>query len=424
MKLKPQNIFYGWYIVASGLVITVLQGGLYVYGFGAFYTPFLNSFGATRAQVAGVLSLTRLEGGLIAPVAGFLIDKYGPRRLMLFGLSMMGLGFVLLSRASNLFMLYAVFVVMATGSSFDSARPVQVALANWFIRRRGRVMGLLMTGFGIGGSLVFVVAWLIDTFGWRSAAVISGVTIWVVGLPLSLLVRHKPEDMGLLPDGEQPNSPNVDQSKELNGNRENISETEVDLEENFTARQALKTRAFWMLVLVYGAWSILPPTLSVHQFAFLQEEVGISYSEAGLWVSAFSFVSLFGRVSVGWISDYINPRYLLAILYVLMGVGMLLMSTVHSNWQILLYILVMAPAYGGSIPLRPTIQGYFFGRESFGTIGGLLQFFDLPVTVASPVFVGYIADVWDYRLGFQIVAGFVALGALFVLAAHPPKHRD
>ncbi|MCL0043306.1 MFS transporter, partial [Dehalococcoidia bacterium] len=353
MKLKPQKVFYGWYIVASGLVITVLQGGLYVYGFGAFYTPFLNSFGATRAQIAGVLSLTRLEGGLIAPVAGFLIDKYGPRRLMLFGLSMMGLGFVLLSRANSLLMLYGVFVVMATGSSFGSARPVQVALANWFIRRRGRVMGLLMTGFGIGGSLVFVVAWLIDTFGWRTAAVISGVTIWVVGLPLSLVVRHKPEDMGLLPDDEQPNSSDLDQSEELNGTKENIPDTGVDLEENFTARQALKTRAFWMLVLVYGAWSILPPTLSVHQFAFLQEEVGISYSEAGLWVSAFSFVSLFGRVSVGWISDYINPRYLLAILYVLMGVGMLLMSTVHSNWQILLYILVMAPAYGGSIPLRP-----------------------------------------------------------------------
>ena len=84
----------------------------------------------------------------------------------------------------------------------------------------------------------------------------------------------------------------------------------------------------------------------------------------------------------------------------------------------------MAPAYGGSIPLRATIQGYFLGRESFGTIGGLLQFFDLPVTVAAPVFVGYIADVWDYRLGFQIVAVFVVLGALFVLAAHPPKHRD
>jgi sugar phosphate permease len=401
------------------MLITMIHGALYVYGFGAFFIHFQNAFGASRAQIGLVLGLARLEGGLIAPVAGFLIDRYGPRRLMLLGLTVIGLGFILLSQVHSLLMFYAVYVgLMATGSSFGSSRPIQVSLANWFVRRRSRALGFLVTGFGIGGSFVFIFSWVIETFGWRTAAVLAGFTIWTISIPLSLVIRHKPEQMGLLPDCDRPSGTLVQApASGMIETRQSQGATEID----FTARQALRTRSFWMLALVYATWAMVPPTLTAHQIPFLVQDVGASPATAALALSAFAFISLFGRIPIGWLGDYVNLRYLLASLFILMGVGLLILSKIQSTAQIPLYLLVVAPAYGGSIPLRPAIQGYFFGRRAFGTIGGLLQFFDLPATVAAPFLVGWIADVYSYRLGFQVIAVMVILGSLAVLAARRPE---
>ena len=144
----------------------------------------------------------------MAPVAGWFIDKYGPRRIMFLGLGMMGLGFIVLSRINSLTMLYVVFLaLLATGSSFGTGRPVMVAVANWFVRRRGRAMGVLFAGYAIGGSFVFLFDMLIDTFGWRTGAVFAGLAIWGIGFPLTWVIRHKPEQMGLLPDGDQVSVP-------------------------------------------------------------------------------------------------------------------------------------------------------------------------------------------------------------------------
>ena len=415
---KPR-IFYGWYIVTAGMLITMIHGALYVYGFGAFFVHFQQAFNASRAQIGLVLGLARLEGGLVAPLAGFLVDRYGPRKLMLFGLTLLGLGFILLSQVNSLLMFYLVFIgIMSTGSSFGSSRPIQISLANWFIKRRSRAMGFLMTGFGIGGSFVFVFSWVIESFGWRNACIIAGIIIWVVSIPLSLFVRHKPEDMGLTPDGFGDSS-FVDSVASLpNG------ESATYEEPSFTAREALSTRAFWMLALVYACWSMVPPTMTAHMIPYLQQEVGASPAVAALSLSAFAFISLFGRVPIGWLGDYVNLKYLLALLFVMMGLGLIMFSLIHDTKWIPLALVVLGPAYGGSLPLRPAIQGHFFGRKSFGTIGGLLQFFDLPATVAAPFLVGWIADTTSYRLGFQIVAFLVIIGSACVLFANKPVYTS
>ena len=420
--MKTNRIFYGWYIVTAGVLITTIHGVLYLYGFGAFFIHFQNAFGASRAQIGLVLGLSRLEGGLVAPIAGYLVDKYGPRRLMLFGLTLLGLGFIVVSQVHTLAMFYLVYVgMMATGASFGSSRPIQISLANWFIRKRSRVMGFLMTGFGIGGSFVFVFSWVIETYGWRPSCVMAGIIIWSVSIPLSLIIRHRPEDMGLLPDGvtEMPEI-TVANASEADSDAGRQSLGEID----FTVKQALSTRAFWMLALVYATWSMVPPTMTAHMIPYLQQEVGATPAIAALSLSAFAFISLFGRIPIGWIGDYVNLRYLLSGLFVLMGIGILILANIHTTALIPLALIFLGPAYGGSLPLRPAIQGYFFGRKSFGTIGGLLQFFDLPATVAAPFLVGWIADVASYRLGLHIIAVVVIVGSLGVLAATrppPPK---
>lgn len=426
--MKRRRIFYGWYIVAAGMLITTIHGAVYVYGFGAFFVHFQNAFNASRAQIGLVLGLSRLEGGLVAPLAGYLVDRFGPRRLMFVGLTLIGLGFIILSQVHTLLMFYLVYVgMMATGSSFGSARPIQISLANWFVRRRSRVMGFLMTGFGIGGSFVFAFSWVIETFGWRHACIFAGITIWTISIPLSLVIRHKPEHMGLLPDGDDPTDPQGDLYSSpispISETSEHQSRTSSQRspEIEFTAKQALKTRSFWMLALVYAAWAMVPPTMTAHMIPYLQQEVGASPAVAALALSGFAFISLFGRIPIGWIGDYMDLRYLLTALFILMGVGLIILSQIHTTTMIPLALIILGPAYGGSLPLRPAIQGYFFGRKAFGTIGGFLQFFDLPATVAAPFLVGWIADVTSYRLGFQIVAVLVIIGSIGVLATKRPQ---
>ena len=418
--MKKTRVFYGWYIMLAGMAITVIHGALYVYGFGAFFIHFQNAFNASRAQIGLVLGLSRLEGGLVAPVSGFIIDRFGPRRPMIFGLILVGVGFILLSRVDTLIMFYFIYVgLLATGSSFGSARPIQISLANWFIKKRSRAMGFLMTGFGIGGSLVFVYSWVIEALGWRSACVLSGVLILVVSIPLSLVIKHRPEDMGLLPDGEDPENW---KDTPASGEGESVDKSNSVLNEtNLTARQAMGTKAFWILALVFATWSLVPPTITAHMIPYLQQEIGATPAIAALSLSGFAFISLFGRIPIGWLGDYVNLRYLLAILFVFMGLGLLVLAQIKTTAYIPLALIIMGPAYGGSVPVRPALQGYLFGRMAFGTIGGLLQFFDLPAAIAAPVFVGWIADEYSYRLGFRIVACLIIIGSLAVLAAKPPK---
>ena len=184
-----RRVFYGWWIVAVGITIAILNGAFYTYGFGVYYVPLLHELGASRAALGGVVGLARLEGGLIAPLAGWLIDKYGPRRLLYFGIITMGFAFFFLSWITSLWMLYAVFMLIATASSFGGGRPINVAVANWFVRKRARALGILLAGIGLGGSAVVIVGWLTETYGWRTAAVIAGLAYWIIGIPLVSLVH-------------------------------------------------------------------------------------------------------------------------------------------------------------------------------------------------------------------------------------------
>ena len=152
-KWNPDGIFYGWWIVAGGSVLTALGAGLNFYGFSAFFLPLSVEFGWSRSALSGVFALARLEGGFLGPIEGFLIDKYGPRKMMFIGIPLMGLGFVLLAGVNSLLALYLVYIFTITlGSSLGTFAPATAAVANWFFRKRGRALGFVMSGVGIGGA--------------------------------------------------------------------------------------------------------------------------------------------------------------------------------------------------------------------------------------------------------------------------------
>jgi sugar phosphate permease len=200
-KIGPR-IFYGWWIVVASTVAAGLSGGLYFFGFSTFFLPLIQDFSWSRAALSGAFSFSKLEGGIMGPVGGFLVDRLGPRTVMLAGVSLMGAGFILISRIDSLVTFYLVFIFfIAAGCTIGLQQAPMVAVANWFIQKRGLAMGIVTSGMGLGGLAVPFLAWLIVSSGWRTAAVVSGLAVWVVGIPLALAMRHRPEDQGLLADG-------------------------------------------------------------------------------------------------------------------------------------------------------------------------------------------------------------------------------
>lgn len=198
-----RRLFYGWWIVLACGCLQILGSGFFYYGLSTFFLPLTRDFGWSRALTSSAFSLHRLEGGIIAPVVGFAFDRLGPRRLVTLGVALAGAGFVILSQVGSFAGFVLSVLVASAGFSCGFGAVGMATVANWFIRRRTTALGLLMTGSGAGGLMVPVLAWLIENHGWRAAALAVGVVIWLFGLPLSQVVRHRPEAYGLLPDGDQ-----------------------------------------------------------------------------------------------------------------------------------------------------------------------------------------------------------------------------
>jgi len=410
ISLNPRNMFYGWWIVSVGVVLAIINGSFYVYGFGVFYLPLLNELGTTRAALGGVIGLARLEGGLIAPIAGWLIDKFGPRKLLYIGLSTVGICFLLLSVITKLWMLYVVFMLIATGSSFGGGRPISVAVANWFLRKRARALGILLAGIGLGGSGVFFVAWITESFGWRTSAIVAALCYFFIAIPLVSLVYHKPEDLGLHPDGIP-----VEQSLSTNS-------ADEPLELELTPKQALQSISFWLLAIAFAAWSVTVTVVAIYHIPFLIEDLGTSPVQAASIASLTLLLSVPGRIIFGWIGDILNIRILLSATLFVQAISILIMSLVTSPSWVPLYMALLGPSYGGSASLRQAIVAHFYGRKNFGTISGLLQFVDLPGAVLGPILVGWLVDSFDgYSVGFQAAAGFLFIGAIAVFVAKRPN---
>ena len=239
--------FYGWWIVVASTLAMGLHGAVYFYGFSTFFMPLIREFDCTRAALSAAFSFSRIEGGFLGPLEGWLVDRFGPRKMMLIGVLIMGAGYVLLSRVNSLAMFYLIFIgAVATGTTLGLLTPAYVTITNWFIRKRSRAMGIVFSGMGIGGIVVPGLAWLITDYGWRSAAMTVGIVVWAICIPLAFVMRHRPEQYGYLPDGETVKTPDPQaQSPETSSF---ASEKETDAKEvDFTWRQAVKMPSFWLL---------------------------------------------------------------------------------------------------------------------------------------------------------------------------------
>ena len=427
-KRAGGRIFYGWWIVVVGNIMRTVFATFSYYGFSAFFNPLVEQFGWSRAALAGVLSLSRLEGGLMALPAGFLFDRIGPRGMMYAGVTLTGTGYILLSRTDSLLYFYVVFIFcVQIGASFGmGGGAVDVAIANWFRRKRGRAMGFATMGLSFGGILVTPLAFFITQYGWRSALVVAGITTYVLGYPLASLVRHRPEPYGYLPDGAPPREdaakamPATDPGK-TEGTPGTAAAPVEEAEVNFSPLQVLRVRAFYAIAFTFAARQLVSGSVAVFLIPFLQER-GMSLTQAATILSIMALLGAPGRVIFGWLGDIFPKRYVMAGCFIFQAAGLVLFTNVPGTWGIVFFLLLYAPTYAGVLPLIPAIQGEYFGRQWFGTIRGMMTPITLISGVVGPVFAGTVFDATgSYRIAFTVFAFSILIALALILTAKRPE---
>jgi len=423
---KKKGVFYGWWMVLISATVRFFESGTFFYGFTTFFNPIKNTFGWGATETSVAFSLQRLEMGAMGPVSGFLVDKIGPKRMMLIGWTIAGIGFILMSRIDSLWTFYGSFVFLALGLSLGSFMPANTLVAHWFIKKRSRAMTLSAMGPGISGTVVTLITWLILLYGWRTSLVIIGIAVLAICLPLCFLVKDRPGQYGYLPDGELPSE--TAKPLAMSDGQPSLEDDEPGSEETipgYTVKEAVKTKAFWLICLVSVFQQFGTSAVYVHFMPYLESE-GIGRMLASTWLAAMTICSLIGRFGFGFIGDFYSKRYLISIALTFQTVGLYLFSLIDTSnvWLLVLFLLVYAPGYGAPIVLRPALQADYFGVRSFGTLMGLISLVSLAGGLASPIIAGWIYDVQgSYKFAWKLFALISAAAVPLMLLAKPPKNE-
>jgi MFS family permease len=414
---RIHSIYYGWWIVFASMLVLAVGAGCYWLGFGVFFLPLASEFATSRTRLSFAVSIAQMEGGLLGPIDGYLVDRFGPRRMMFIGVGLMGLGFLWMSQVQSLFMFYVVYLALISfGMSTGIRVPALVAPTNWFIKKRGIALGLATSGVGLGGILVPIIGWLVITVEWRTTAAILGILILVVGLPLAGVMRHRPEHYGLLPDG-------VTASESSKKKIDEISVPIVDsrvAEAEFSMREAFRTPVFWFLGIVFGLRQLIIGAVGLHQVPFVVD-IGISPQIAATVLGMTAITSIVGRLGFGWMGDRIPTRYVMALSIGCAALGVLILAYVTEWWHLIFFVLIYGIGWGGGATTMSVVRADYFGRRAFGTISGLMDAVQMFGLVLGPVFAGWVYDTYEsYYLAFMLFAAAGAIAAIMMVFVRPP----
>jgi len=339
---------------------------------------------------------------------------------MLVGISVSGLGYILLSQTMSLPYFFLVYIFLVQGGiSLGMGNAPTTAVANWFKRKRGTAMGVVNLGASFGGMFSIPLAWLITTYKWNGALMVAGVIVWLIGLPMALIVRHRPEPYGFLPDGKKPMNLGNPAVKNGDGN-EAVIVYEEDVEVNFTSRQALKTGAFWSIGLTFAARQLVTGSVALFLPSLLQER-GMNLTEAASIITLMSFIGMPGRVGFAWLGDHRDKRWVMASCFIFQSIGLILFIILGGKAGIIFFLILYAPAYSGVLPLLPAIQADYFGVKSFATIKGLMAPIGTISVVAGPILVGILHNIFDsYEQAFIVLAIANVLALVFIVLTKRP----
>jgi sugar phosphate permease len=399
-------------MVGAGCGLQFLQAGLLHHAFGGYLAVLQDDRGWNKTQLSGAAALQQMESAIIGPLLGWIMDRFGPQGVIRLGVVVFGAGFMLLSTIDSLLGFYGAFIVIALGSSMCGFFPINVSLINWFERQRARALSALSLGLALGGFFVPLVGWSLVSFGWRYTAFGSGVCAIAIGLPLAMVIRNRPEDYGETVDGIPP-AP-FSQKETAAGDAK--AQTR-----DFTAREALRTPAFWLLSLGHGFALFVVGAVNVHAIAHMKEALAYTVSAAAL---AITLVTLFqiGGVMIGWaIGERFEKRLISAACMLMHMLGLLALTYASNVAWVVAFAALHGVAWGLRGPFMHAIRADYFGRSAIGMILGLSFMIIVIGQIGGPMIAGMLADVTgNYRAGFTLLALLAGVGSMFFVLAKRP----
>ena len=434
---RARGVFYGWWLVIiSGFTMTIAAVPLY-HAMAVWSVALEAHFGWSRGQLGLALTFTRIEGGLMGPIEGYLTDRLGARRMVLIGLLILGVGFLIFAGVRNLWMFYVAFIIMALGQGLGSWLPLMTTINNWFSRRRATAMGWANVGSRIGALLLVpAIAWAVDPeqtrLGWQLTALILGVFTLVIAFPLTRFIRNRPQDYGQLPDGDVPQAdPQYirasDESRANPGQdprpptatarRRSAVQDDADL----TAAQALRTSAFWLISFGHGFTSMVILAIMTH-LGLLLKDKGFDVQTTGWIVVVYTATAMVFQLVGGYVGDRWPKNIALFIFTTIQAAAVVVLTLSASLLMFYLFAVLFGMGFGGRNPLTTAIRGEYFGRTSFGRILGLSTVpMNVLLLIGSPL-AGYMRDIQQtYDPAFLLLAGFNFLGGVLFLFARKPR---
>jgi len=424
--LKPQGnkVFYGWWIVAASAGVQAVIGMLFNQAQGAYMAVLREDFGWSRGALSGALALSRIESGMLGPVEGWLLDKYGPRKVMIAGIVLMGAAMMLFSFTTSLGMFYVTYFLVALGATLGGFLSITVALVNWFSRHRAKAMAIAQMGFAASGFIVPITIASMERFGWAWTAFGSGLIIWALGIPLALMIRNRPDEYGDTPDGipfgggANGVGAGGHGSHGSHGSRFAVA---ADGSEDFTTKQALRTSAFWFISLGHASALLIVSAVMAHTLIHLTENLGYSLAAAGLVLPALTFWQIVGQLSGGFLGDRFDKRIIATVCMAMHTVGILALAFAANVTMVLAFTFLHGWAWGARGPLMQAIRADYFGTASFGKIMGVSSLIVAFGSSAGPLIAGFLADqTGNYQVGFTVLAVLAGMGSVFFLLAKKP----
>ncbi|MBM3940536.1 MAG: MFS transporter [SAR202 cluster bacterium] len=407
-RRRRGKVFYGWYIVAASNLTNALLTAAYFQGFQAFVLPILNTFGWSQTQLAGASSLRQLESGIVGPAVGFLSDKAGPRKLIIAGGVIAGLGLIGLSQTRNLAMYYFFFLLISVGTAGATHGVTwPIIISRWFKRRRGLAIGLGTLGPIAGGAMAILNVRMVNSWGWQPVLFVYGCIVAVFVVLMGLIARDRPEPHGYVPDGDEPKRGAAPAAAG------GASSSVVVAEQGMTARQVLRSPAFWLVLLFLGGVWVPSSGFGLWQVPYFVTN-GMSAATAAATAFVVVAASGLGRVGGSWLVDYVDYRI------VLLGVGLcsafsqfyLLFAHVDQFWLSMPFNVTSGIAMGAMISMRAVIANALFGARSLGSVIGMLQGGSLAAGVAGPLIMG---RSYDFTGSYDPAIWFMAFFSLGIL---------
>jgi MFS family permease len=401
------TVYYGWWVVLACFTINLYVGGIIFFSFTAFFEPIQQEFGWSHTQISIATSLRGLEMGIFAPIVGFLVDRFGSRKLLLGGSVIIGIGLVLLSFTQSLLMFYICFLFIALGAGGCTSVVTMTAVAVWFRKNVGLALGFMASGFGAGGLIVPLVVLLIDASGWRLTLVILGTGMWLLGIPLALIVRDRPEQVEFNPEApvaeSSPAPSEGERSPRIKG----------------AFFEMIKKPSFLYLNLAEAVRMMSVTAVVIHLMPYLSS-LGVPRATAGAVAAALPLVSIAGRFGFGWWGDHFDKRVVMSATFFLMSAGAFVFCYVRSIPVLILFLLLFAPGFGGSLVLRGAMLQEYFGMAYFGKMIGIVLGSASIGGIIGPTLAGWAFDTTgSYALVWYGLCGLSAVAILPIMKMKP-----